>query len=94
MGRLFEQVRDAVAADRWIVDHHADEMLRQRGIAEWQVLMGVSAGRLIIERPRSMPNPIVEIEQHLASGTPIKAVWAYLPVARVAKLVTVHFFDR
>jgi hypothetical protein len=36
----------------------------------------------------------VEVRESLPDGTGVKAVWAYLRQSGVAKLVTVHFFDR
>ena len=60
---------------------------------EWQVVDGLNDGALIVERPKSKPNPAVEVRQILPDGTEYKAVWAYLRNSGVAKLVTVHFFD-
>jgi len=33
---------------------------------------------LLLERPRSRPNPIVEVEQLLPDGIAVKAVWSRL----------------
>lgn len=93
MGAVFDQVRAAVEAERFLVGAHADERLRERGIAVWQVIAGVSDGKLLLELPRATPNPKVEVAQELADGAPIKAVWSWLARDGVAKLVTVHFFD-
>ena len=41
-----------------------------------------------------MPNPAVEVRESLPDGTEFKAVWPQLRQSGVAKLVTVHFFDR
>ncbi len=76
-----------------MISLHADEQLRERSVMVWQVIDGVSKGIMIRERPNDVPNPVVEIAQQLADGTPIKAVWAWIPTERMAKLVTVHFFD-
>ena len=35
-----------------------------------------------------------EVREFLPDGIEFKAVWSYLPRSGVAKLVTVHFFDR
>jgi hypothetical protein len=51
-------------------------------------------GTLIAERPDATPNPAVEVRESLPDGTEFKAVWSHLPWSSVAKLVTVHFFDR
>ena len=94
MGRLFDRVRAAVASERVVVGVHADDMLRERGIAAWQLVAGIAEGRLLRERPKAMPNSIVEVEQALADGTPVKCVWSFIAAAGVAKLVTVHFINR
>lgn len=60
----------------------------------WQVLAGIDAAQLIRERPDASPNPVAEFEQTLADGSPIKTVWSWISAGRIAKLVTVHFFDR
>lgn len=73
---------------------HAVERLRERRILEWQVAAGLAEGTLVAERPNTLPNPTVEVDQRLPDGTPILAVWAWLPTSRVARLVTVHFYDR
>ena len=94
MGELFERVRAAVAAERYVFSDHADNALRERGIVHWQVASGVDQARVLSERPQTKPNPTVELQQTLPDATPIKAVWAYLSALDLAKLVTVHFFDR
>jgi hypothetical protein len=91
---LFRQIRSHVASGRYVVGQHAVERLEERGILEWQVVDGIEAASLIAERPNSQPNPTIEVRQTLADGTPLKAVWALLIASNVAKLVTVHFFDR
>jgi len=59
----------------------------------WQVVAGLTQGKIVEERPNAKPNAIVEVEQILADSTPFKAVWAWLRYNEHAKLVTVHFFD-
>ena len=61
---------------------------------EWQVVAGLEDGKLIAERPDADPNPSVEVREWLPDGSEFKAVWSLLPQSNVAKLVTVHFFDR
>ena len=94
MSRLFENIRACVGADRYLFSSHADDMMRARRLVPWQIVSGILDGRLIVERPSDTPNPIVEVEQTLADGTPVKAVWAHVREGNVALLVTVHFFDR
>jgi hypothetical protein len=94
MGRLFDTIRQLVGSERYVIGEHASERLEERGILEWQVVSGLDDGELIVERPNSKPNPTVEVRECLADGTEIKAVWSYLRQTGVAKLVTVHFFDR
>ena len=94
MGDLFERVRGAVRAERYLFSDHADNMLRERQIMHWQVVSGLDQGKPLAEHPAARPNPVVEVEQVLADGTSIRAVWAYVRELDFAKLVTVHFFDR
>lgn len=93
MVTLFDMIRERVVSGNYLVTQHATERLDERGILEWQVVDGISAGELLAERPHSLPNPSVEVMQYLTDGTPVKAVWALLPAGDVAKLVTVHYFD-
>ena len=93
MERLFETIRDLVAAERYVVGQHAVDRLEERGIMEWQVVAGMAEASLIAERPTTTPNASVEFMVLLPDGDEVKVVWAYLPGSGVAKLVTVHFFD-
>jgi hypothetical protein len=93
VGSLFETIRVLVADDKYVIGQHASERLDERGIMEWQVIVGLEDGELIAERPDSQPNPSIEVAELLPDGTDVNAVWSLLPVSGVAKLVTVHFFD-
>lgn len=94
MGQLFDRVRELVDEGRYVVGQHAAERLEERGILEWQAVAGLEDGALLDERPTAEPNPAVEVRETLPDGTEIKAVWSLLRQSGVAKLVTVHFFDR
>ncbi|MBW8879349.1 MAG: DUF4258 domain-containing protein [Acidobacteria bacterium] len=94
MGKLFYTIQRLVADEKYIVGLHASERLEERGIMEWQAVVGLEDGQLIAERPNAIPNPAVEVRELLPDGTEFKAVWSYLRQSDVAKLVTVHFFDR
>ena len=94
MGQLFNTIRQLVAADRYVVGEHAAERLEERGIIEWQAVAGLADGELIVERSDAVPNPVVEVRERLPDGTEFKAVWSHVRQNGVAKLVTVHFFDR
>jgi hypothetical protein len=94
MGQLFETFRQLVAEEKYVVGLHASERLEERGIMEWQAVAGLEDGELIEERPDATPNPAVEVRETLPDGTEFKAVWSLLPESGVAKLVTVHYFDR
>ena len=94
MGQLFDTIRRLVADEKYVVGQHASERLEERSIMEWQVVAGFEDGELIVERPEATPNPAVEVRQSLPDGTEFKAVWSHLRQSGVAKLVTVHFFDR
>ena len=94
MGQLFSTIQQLVAEEKYVVGEHASERLEERGIMEWQAVEALANGELITEKPRSKPNATVEIRESLPDGTEFKAVWAHLRQSGVAKLVTVHFFDR
>ena len=94
MGALFDAIRRAAREDRYAFSVHADERLRERRVVAWQVLAGLEHGRLLSERPSDRPNPSVEVDQWIADGSPVKAVWAHVRALDLAKLVTVHFYDR
>lgn len=93
MPQLFDTIRQLVVQEKYVIGQHASERLEERGIMEWQAVVGLDDGKLIIERLNATPNPIVEVLQELPDGTEFKAVWSYLRQSGVAKLVTVHFFD-
>jgi hypothetical protein len=82
-----------VCEDRYLVGQHAAERLEERGIMEWQAVVGLEDGTLLIERPDATPNPTVEVRELLPDGTELKAVWSHLRHSGLAKLVTVHFLD-
>lgn len=94
MGQLFSTIQQLVAAEKYVVGEHASERLEERGIMEWQAVAALADGKLIAEKPKSKPNPTVEVRESLPDGTEFKAVWSLLPQSGVVKLVTVHFFDR
>ena len=73
---------------------HASERVEERGILEWQVVVGLEEGKLMEERPDATPNPAIEVLQLLPDGTEVKAVWSHLWRTGVAKRLTVHFFDK
>ena len=92
MGQLFNTIQELVAEEKYVVGEHASERLEERGIMEWQAVAALKGGELIAEKPRSKPNPTVEVRESLPDGTEFKAVWSLLRGSGVAKLVTVHFF--
>ena len=94
MGVLFDTIRRLVGEERYLIGGHASERLEERDIMEWQVVAGLDGGVLVLEKPNATPNPAVEVRETLPDGTEVKAVWPYLAQSGVAKLVTVHFFDR
>lgn len=94
MAQLFDVIRQLVAEERYVIGEHAAERLEERGIMEWQAVAALEDGELIAERPDATPNPAVEVRELLPDGAEFKAVWSHLRLSGVAKLVTVHFFDR
>lgn len=93
MGALLEKIRQAVAGERYVIGAHANIRLRERFITSWQIIAGLAESRLLREKPDDLPHPVVEVEQHLPDGTPVKVVWGWIAHKRVAKLITVHYFD-
>ncbi len=94
MGQLFDKIRQLVAEEKYLIGQHASERLEERGIMEWQMVAGLADGDLAVERPDASPDPAVEVRESLPDGTQVKAVWSHLVHSGVAKLVTVHFFDK
>jgi len=90
MGRLHERICAAVAEERFVIGAHAANRLDERSISDWQVAVGLKEARMIAERPASRPNAAIEVEQTLSDGRIIRAIWSWLPINKVAKLVTVY----
>ena len=93
MGKLFEQIRSAVALDRFFVAWHADERCEERQITAWQLVAGLADAELVRERPRSKPNPSVVVRQILEDGTEVEVIWSWLSATHQAKLVTVFLVE-
>ncbi len=93
MGRLFDNIREAVRDDRFIVGWHADERCEEREVTDWQIVAGLEQAELVRERPASKPNPSVIVLQLLEDGTEVEVIWSWLAQSRRAKLVTVYFRD-
>jgi len=93
MGQLFPMIRQLVANEKYLVGEHASERLEERCIMEWQAVAALADGVLVLEKSKAKPNPAIEVRQMLPDGTEFMAVWSYLALSGVAKLVTVHFFD-
>ena len=93
MGKLFHKIRKLVAEQKYVVGEHAAERLEERGILEWQAVVGLEDGELMLERPDERPNPVIEVRERLPDGTAFNAVWSHLARSGVAKLVTVHFLE-
>ena len=72
MGKLFDTVQRLVADEKYVIGQHASERLEERRIMEWQAVANVADGELLRERPRSRPNPVVEIRETLPDGTEFK----------------------
>ncbi|MCY2999717.1 MAG: DUF4258 domain-containing protein [Planctomycetota bacterium] len=91
--QLFQKLKTLVFEERYVIGQHASERLEERGIMEWQAVVGLANGVLLKERLDAHPNPNIEVSQILEDGTRVKAVWSYLEKSGFAKLVTVHYFD-
>ena len=93
MGKLWEQIREAVRRDQLAISDHADERMRERRIELWQLVAEVDEAIVVDERPRSLPNPSVVVAQRLADGTPVTVVWSWLENRQLARLVTIHLMQ-
>ncbi len=91
MGKLFDNVREAVREGRYLVSWHADERAEEREVTAWQLVAGLDQATLVRERPRSKPNPSVVVRQLLIDGKDVEVIWSWLPQSRRAILVTVYF---
>lgn len=94
MGELFDTIRRLVAENKYVIGDHASGRLEERGIMEWQVVAGLDDGRLIAERAKAAPNPVVEVRVCLPDGTEVRTLWSHLRWSGVAKLVTVYLPDK
>ena len=93
MGKLLDKIREAVAADRFVVSWHADERCEERGVTAWQLVAGLQDAELVRERPRSKPLPSVVVREELSDASEVEVIWAWMADSRRAKLVTVYFRD-
>jgi len=94
MSALWQAIHSALESERYVIGMHAAEKLMERRIAAWQVVAGTLAGRVLVTRNNAIPNPKIECELQLADGTSAKAVWSWNRTHQLARLVTIHFFDR
>ena len=93
MAKLFQRIQGLIASGQYAICQHAMERLEERGIMEWQLIAAMPEAELLSERPKAKPNPAIEVEILLPDAMECKAVWSHLKQSKVAKLVTVHFFD-
>ena len=49
MGQLFDTVRALVATEKYVVGQHASERLDESGMMEWQAVVGLADGELIVD---------------------------------------------
>jgi len=54
---LFQKIKTLVLEDRYLIGQHASERLDERGIVEWQVVIGILEGQLLRERLDADANP-------------------------------------
>jgi hypothetical protein len=90
---LHTEIVAAIQEDRYLVSLHADERCEERGVTAWQLVAGIENATMLRERPRSKPNPSIVLEQQLADGSVVEAIWAWLAASGRAILVTVYFRD-
>jgi hypothetical protein len=46
--QLFQKIKILVLENRYVIGQHASERLDERGIMEWQIVVGVSKGELLL----------------------------------------------
>ena len=93
MNTLPQNIKAAVDREDYLITEHAGRRLDKRCIPDWQVVAGVEAAMVLRERPYDLPFPVVEFEQVLPDGTPVKTVWSWVAESGVANLVTAHYFN-
>ncbi|MFM8573293.1 MAG: hypothetical protein ACKOAU_16980 [Pirellula sp.] len=59
--QLFQKLKTLVFEERYVIGQHASERLEERGIMEWQAVVGLANGVLLKERLDAQPNPIIEV---------------------------------
>jgi hypothetical protein len=64
MGQLFENIRRLVAEEKYVIGQHASERLEERGTMEWQAVVGLDDGEMIVERPDADPNAVIEVRDY------------------------------
>jgi hypothetical protein len=75
----------------WLGQCKCGRLSVKRGVTAWQLVAGIEDAKLMRERPRSKPNPSVVLQQQLADGSEVEAIWAWLAESKRAMLVTVYF---
>jgi hypothetical protein len=85
LGKPLDQIRTAVANDRFFVAWHADERREERGITAWQLVASLEGAKLVRDRPRSKPNPSVVVRQILQDGSEVEVIGSWLGETRVRR---------
>ena len=70
MGQLFATIRQLVIDGKYVVGQHASERLEERGLLEWQAVVGMEDAELIVEDELAVPNPKVEVSEMLPDEMP------------------------
>ncbi len=63
--QLFQKLKTLVFEERYVIGQHASERLEERGIMEWQAVVGLANGVLLKVSLDAHPNPIIEVSQIL-----------------------------
>ena len=94
MTHLAKTILRLIESGRISVGVHMQRMLDDRKLEAWHLEQATADGRLIAERPSAKPNPAIELTSTLPDCTPCKIVWSLVDPPGLAKLVTLHFYDR
>lgn len=90
---LLAWIKEAVREERYEVSIHADNRIEERGLMEWQIVMGLADADLLRAEPDDRPWPAILLSQLLPDGTEVLGKWSYRSRDRMARLVTVYFPD-
>lgn len=58
MGKLFDKICRLVVDEKYVIGEHATQRLEERGILEWQAVLGLEDGKLMCEPMTNRIRPL------------------------------------